>query len=355
MDGAIPDVIPRDHPVGSDLPLQTQVPLMNICNFIAPFEIDVEDALRKYDVGIQHRRKRIASRIAEPGIVEPARWIITRDLICPRRTVSSPVEHWRQVVEQSICRSNCGAAIAAHIPRQSQARRELEPGIGHVGIEAWIQRVARVLKPGGRILEDRTLDAFIKPFAFEMHRPAEMIRQGVRLPSYTRADGQARRGFPRVLDVHANRVLARCGQDRTSLDESGSFAQHEVGQSKPGEVAVECCRREHGRADAAIQHLMNPAHADPDLVPSPLERKIVTQVIRRRILVAGICIRTEQTESGVDGHDRHIRHALINTLCAKRRQIEALRSELRYGRPIDRAVKGVHRSRADQICFAQGK
>ena len=40
-------------------------------------------------------------------------------------------------------------------------------------------------------------------------------------------------------------------------------------------MAVESCSGKYGRTDAAVEHLMDPAHAEPDLVPAPLETKIV--------------------------------------------------------------------------------
>ena len=72
-------------------------------------------------------------------------------------------------------------------------------------------------------------------------------------------------------------------------------------------------------------------------------------MIGRRVLVPGIGIRAQETESSIDGHDGHVRDALINALGPERRQIECFRSELRQVRPIDGAMKRTHCSRADQI------
>ena len=97
----------------------------------------------------------------------------------------------------------------------------------------------------------------------------------MRLPSHAWADGQAGRCFPGVLYVHTDGVLPGIGHDRASLDESGSLAQQEVRQSQTGKMAVESCRGKYGRSNAAVQHLMNPAHADSDLMPASLEGEIV--------------------------------------------------------------------------------
>src|SRR6266850_5264376 len=120
---------------------------------------------------------------AQPRLIQAARGIVARDLIGPGPSVSSPVKHWRHVVKQSIRSSKGRPAIAADIPRQSQPGRKFEPGIFDVGIEAWIQRVARVLKSRRRILEDRALDSLVEPFSFEMHRPAQVVGQCMRLPA----------------------------------------------------------------------------------------------------------------------------------------------------------------------------
>ena len=78
-------------------------------------------------------------------------------------------------------------------------------------------------------------------------------------------------------------------------------------------------------------------------------------MIRGRVLVTGVGVRAQETKAGVDGHDGHIRHPVINTLGPERGQIEGFRSELRQIRPIDGPMKRAHCCRADQIRLAESK
>src|SRR2546426_12673644 len=78
-------------------------------------------------------------------------------------------------------------------------------------------------------------------------------------------------------------------------------------------------------------------------------------MIRGRVLVTGVGVRAQETKAGVDGHDGHIWHSLINTLGPEIGQIEGFRSELRQIRPSDGSMKRAHCYRADKIRLAQSK
>src|SRR4029079_8230349 len=101
---------------------QAEVPLMHVSRLHVQLEVDIEDTLRKHDVGREHGRKRITSGIVQPWVIQASRRVVQSYLIAPWRAIAAPMEHRRRVVEHSICGSNRRFAVAAHIPSQSEPR-----------------------------------------------------------------------------------------------------------------------------------------------------------------------------------------------------------------------------------------
>src|SRR5262245_13552574 len=97
---------------------------MNVSRLHVQLEVDVENALWKHDIRSQHCRKRIASWIIQPRVIQAARRIVQGHLIAPWRAVATPMEHWRRVVEQSVCGSNRRLSVALRIPGKSKPRRK---------------------------------------------------------------------------------------------------------------------------------------------------------------------------------------------------------------------------------------
>ena len=148
----------------------------------------------------------------------------------------------RVVKKDSVCCANRHAPVPLRIPRQPQARCEVQQRrrTNRLTVRVRETGVARKEKPQGSVLVNRTANTLVKSLLREKQSPADgVIHRHERLPSKTRTHGQPARGLPSILHVQADIILAVVVSRRILLLELRHSSQHEIAQPPAGNLGAE--------------------------------------------------------------------------------------------------------------------
>ncbi len=157
-----------------------------------------------------------------------------------RRGVDVHVVAAREVVGQAVRRAERQAAVAGHVPRQPEARRDIEPLHVVRALPAGETRVARVEQAGRRVDEHLALDSLHEVVVLEDVRAAvEHLLAEVRFPARAVVEGDAIADAPRVLRVEPDVVHVHDEQVRHAVLEAADGADHQVRKTAARDGAVE--------------------------------------------------------------------------------------------------------------------
>src|SRR5262245_62985447 len=172
MHDARAEIIRRHQPVGSDLFLKAEVPLLRVRRLRMQRHRFITAERHERTVLRKSARKWITAREALPRVGK-RRWVLNRHVVAERWALrkSDVIVQRRQVVEDAVRRANRHLPPAFRIPRESYARREIRVTIEARGI-AWISGVTGKCQARGCIRVDRTLLSRCKSGGIEVEQIA---------------------------------------------------------------------------------------------------------------------------------------------------------------------------------------
>src|SRR5437764_7619590 len=197
MGGLAAQIVSREQPVASKLPLQAQIPVLGIHRTHIKWIVDVDAIEREECVctarSWERQRElwnrtlahvRIRYRCAGTNLWRKAHAAAIRRIV----GVAVEVIHLRAVIEQAIAGANAHIAMTRWIPHQSHSGRELQPLV--VGKRAGSAWIAAVSKSRGRIGKYGAVLVRQKRGIVEVAAAMRRIDgRPVRPPTYHRMDG----------------------------------------------------------------------------------------------------------------------------------------------------------------------
>ncbi len=296
---AVAEIRHRAHPAAAELPLIADVPLRDAHRLEVERHRDVGTEPWELDVGRrrQRRRKRVAAGVRGPRIVDRRR-LVDLDRVAERRVqrMAAVLPQLRRVVIDAGRGANRLHVVAARIPREADARRELV----HLA-----ERVARVgepfvtheLHPRRRVAVDRAAPAREEPVHVEVAVELVVVAGGdVGLPAQAGVERQVVADAPDVLHVSAVIVERLLHELVAALPELARQAQHQIG--KPESAAADAGAVE--REDPV--GLERPVDVEAGTDPAAAERELVRVLdpveVLRELVASASRTRRERPPSG---------------------------------------------------------
>ena len=171
------------------------------------------------------------------GIVEQTRRILDEGAVAERRSagVDVVVLAGHEVVPHGVGRPHRETAIAADIPRDAAARRQVPPLLVQPGLSLRESGISRIRETRRRVMEHRALDLLLEVFHPEdRDRVVLDVLPEVGLPPQAVVDGHAVRQAPRVLGVRTEVPVVNEQQVLAAVLERRHAADEEGGEREPG-------------------------------------------------------------------------------------------------------------------------
>ena len=303
----------RNRHIGPELPLNRDVPAVIARRLDVVRHGDEQRVKRRRPrVGGRGDRVRIGPADRAPRVVEQR---ASQPLLEAERRRRARIEEelaGHEVSGHAVADAHRCAAVAARVPRQPQARRDVGPDCFHAG-RARKARVAGIVQTDWRLRIYRAVR--IRTYASHVEAVERLVLAVLRkprLPPGAVVERNFRRQPPRVLPVEGHVRLGDVLAERRRFAEFEHAAEQEVSKRKARDGAVE--RNRTHRADVRLGLPVGQRHRTTDAVLMVAAH--LCEIVRERQGVR--LIEGERFGAGIDrkrtrGRDVHVmRHVAVH-------------------------------------------
>ncbi len=236
-----------------------------------------------------------------------------------RRRADEQVGRALEVVAEAVRGAHRRPAVAGHIPRHPDARRNVGPLVVQPRLAGRKIGVAGIQESRRRVAKDRARGALAEPVETEVgNRLVLDARAEERLPPDPTVQRHAPADAPRVLGVQAEVVLLHVEDTGPRVLETGQPSREEVRHADPGERSVK-----GPETDAAltVDRVVLPVRhvaAQRELMAASHHREVVGDLIRVGIALEEHRPARRCREAAADLQPDHARYVVVEVSDAER-------------------------------------